>query len=318
MTSHGNSHEGGDDPRPASEAVAHAGLAVTMLVWGSQLPSLYVLLERWDAVTLSVFRYVIAVPVMVGLLWLREGLPPMPPRALWTRLAVLGTVGIGGINLFYTVGLAYSDPVTAIVIQSASPVVVTGVAWAWLRVPPGRGIGLALALAVAGGLLVRFSESGVRFRPDLRGGELLLVVGSACWAWYSLACQRWLAGMSQLRITAVTFLPGALFLVGVYAVTVALGLTRTSTVMLGADLALMAWVAVSATCVGVLLWHRGVSRLGLPTCALYLNTVPVVSVLIALAFGVVPTWLQILGGLLVLAGVAQAQLRRFAAARTRG
>jgi drug/metabolite transporter (DMT)-like permease len=179
-------------------------------------------------------------------------------------------------------------------------------------------MGLALALAVAGGLLVRFSGSGVGLRPDLRGGELLLVLGAGCWAWYSLACQRWLVGMSQLRITAVTFLPGTLFLALAYVAATGLGLTRTSTVRLAPDLALVTWAAVSASCAGVLLWHRGVSRLGLPMCALYLNTVPFVSVLVTIAFGVVPTWLQVLGGLFVVAGVLQAQLRRFAAARARG
>jgi drug/metabolite transporter (DMT)-like permease len=44
--------------------------------------------------------------------------------------------------------------------------------------------------------------------------------------------------------------------------------------------------------------------------ALYLNGVPVVSLLLTIAFGVVPTWLQLLGALLVVAGVLQAQLRR--------
>jgi drug/metabolite transporter (DMT)-like permease len=288
---------------------------VTVLVWGAQLPVLYLLLERWDAVTLAVARYVVAVPVVLGVLWLREGGAPGGPGTPWGRLALLGVIGIGAISLLHTGGLAYSDPVTAIVVQSASPVVATGVAWAWLRVRPGPGMGVALALAVAGALLVRLSGGAGGPDTRLRGGELLLLLGSGCWAWYSLACQRWLPGYSQLRITAVTFLPGAAFLALVYGVAAAAGLTRGSGAMLLADALLVVWMAVSATCLGVLLWHYGVSRLGLPMAALYLNAVPVVSVLLAIAFGVVPTWLQIVGGGLVVAGVLQAQLRRLAAAR---
>lgn len=283
---------------------------MTVVVWGAQLPIVYLLLERWDAVTLAAARYVMAVPLMLGLLWLREGWPREGPGAPWGRLVLLGIVGIGAISLFHTAGLAYSDPVTAIVVQSASPVVFTGVAWVWLRIRPGPGMGVALALAVAGALLVRLSGGGAGLAVGIRGGEILLLLGSGCWAWYSLACQRWLPGYSQLRITAITFLPGAAFLGVLYAVTAGAGLTRASDAMLLADALLVVWMAVSATCLGVLLWHFGVSRLGLPMAALYLNGVPVVSLLLTIAFGVVPTWLQLLGALLVVAGVLQAQLRR--------
>jgi drug/metabolite transporter (DMT)-like permease len=176
-------------------------------------------------------------------------------------------------------------------------------------------MGVALALAVAGGLLVRLSAGGAGLAAGFRGGEILLLLGSGCWAWYSLACQRWLPGYSQLRITAITFLPGAAFLALLDGAAAAAGLTRASSAMLLTDALLVAWMAVSAGCLGVVFWHFGVSRLGLPMAALYLNGAPVVSLLLAIAFGVVPTWLQLVGALLVVAGVLQAQLRRLTGSR---
>jgi drug/metabolite transporter (DMT)-like permease len=286
-----------------------------MLAWGSMIPILSVLLDRWDAFTISALRYTLAAPLMLLVVWVREGRPDMPPRDQWLRLGLLGGVGIAGLSTFLTVGIAYSHPVSAIVIQAAGPVLTTLVGWVMFRVPPPRGLGAALLLTFAGALLTTWpggatATTGLGFR----GGELLIVLGTVCWAWYSLACQRWLVGSSQLRITAVTFVPAAMMLLVVYGVTAALGATKAPTG--GPDLedgALIAWLAVSAACVGVLLWNYGVSRLGLGTASLYLNAIPVFAVLIALAFGVVPSGRQVLGGLLVLTGVAQAQWRTRAA-----
>jgi drug/metabolite transporter (DMT)-like permease len=139
----------------------------------------------------------------------------------------------------------------------------------------------------------------------------LIVLGSVCWAWYSLACQRWLAGWSQLRITAITFVPAALTLFLVSGLALVLGLGQLPAGgPVARDAVLIVWLAVSAACVGVLLWNLGVSRLGLATASLYLNAVPVFAVLIALGLGVVPTLTQMFGGLLVLAGVLWGQASR--------
>ena len=274
------------------------------------VPILYVLLERWDAFTLSALRYAVAIPIMLAVVWLREGAPGVPPRSLWTQLGLLGGIGIAGLSTFLTVGIAYSDPVSAIVVQAAGPIVTTLVGWVMFGVRPPRGMGVAFGLAFAGGLLTMWPAAAGPVWLGFRGGELLLVLGSVCWAWYSLACQRWLAGWSQLRITALTFVPAGAMLLVVYGIALALGVTRAPAGGLDVrDATLIVWVAVTAACLGVLLWNFGVSRLGLGTASLYLNAVPVFAVLIALGFGVAPTRLQILGGLLVLAGVAQAQWR---------
>jgi drug/metabolite transporter (DMT)-like permease len=272
------------------------------------LPALWVLLDRWDAYTISALRYAVAAPLMVAVVRLREGALGIPPRRQWPRLALLGGIGIAGLSTFLTVGIAHADPVSAIVLQASGPVVSVLVARAMLGIRAARGMGGAIALAVLGALLALWPRAGVAAGPRLRGGEALILLGSVCWAWYSLACQRWLAGLSQLRITALTFVPAAPVLAGIAGVAFALGAGRVPPGGLDArDAALLAWLVVAVACVGVVLWNAGVHRLGLPVASLYLNAVPVFSVLIALGLGVTPTPFQLLGGVLVLAGVVWGQ-----------
>jgi drug/metabolite transporter (DMT)-like permease len=58
----------------------------------------------------------------------------------------------------------------------------------------------------------------------------------------------------------------------------------------------------------VLLWNYGNSKVGVTIATLMINLAPIFSVLIAMAFGYLPTLLQIVGGTIVLAGVVWMQV----------
>jgi len=74
--------------------------------------------------------------------------------------------------------------------------------------------------------------------------------------------------------------------------------------------------ALLSTALSTVAWNIGVSRLGIAVGGLWQNTVPVFAVLISLAFfGVVPTGTQVLGGAVVLAGVAIMQWHSIRATR---
>src|SRR5262249_18010461 len=65
-------------------------------------------------------------------------------------------------------------------------------------------------------ILVTYDANGASGSFDLRGGEILILVTSACWAWYSRAAQSWLTHWSQLRISCITMVPGAVVSALVY------------------------------------------------------------------------------------------------------
>ncbi|MBI3708983.1 MAG: DMT family transporter [Proteobacteria bacterium] len=287
---------------------AHGRLAFAMLFWGAQVPALYVMLETWNVFWLSAARYVLASTLLIALLAWREGLPRLGPDA-WARVAVLGTVGIATLATLLTIGLSNSDPVTAIVLQTAGPVVATLIARFLYRAPLARGTFVALVLAVGGGLLTMWPKFKGAGGPGFRGGEILLLLGSFCWSWYSIACQRWLPGFSQLRITTLTLAAGAVVVVLILLVVEALGLVvAPPRPPDAASYALLVFMTVTSTCLGILLWHGGVRDLGLPTASLYLNLQPVIGVLVTVAVGVVPYWEQLAGGVLVILGILQLRL----------
>ncbi len=288
-----------------------------MVLWGQMLPGFVLLLTAWEPFALSATRYIIAAPAMLLVTRIMRGPLVLPPRSDWPKLSLLGFFGMGGLITFYTYGIAHSNPVTAIVVQSTSPLTYCAIAVLVYREPLPKGLGPALCLVIPGALLL----AGPALMGDplsFRGGEPLLICGSACWAWYSLQCHRWLPDYGELRITTWTMVAAMPFLIALFLLLWAMGLTAPPREVppLGLNLLLL-WLIFTSTCLGVMLWHGGVKRLGVATAGLYFNVSPLVAMAISAALGFVPTVWQLLGGALVLAGVLQLQMRRWLGARRR-
>jgi len=119
--------------------LANLGLLVVAFAWGSQIPALTVLFERWDPYFLAAARYVLALPLLLFLLrWLEPR--QFDLRGLASgRMWILGTA-LGLFVPLYTIGIAYSDPNTAAIIGSMGPVIAGVVAWVGFGLPIERAL----------------------------------------------------------------------------------------------------------------------------------------------------------------------------------
>lgn len=283
---------------------ANLGLVLTMLFWGTQLPFVAVLLTHYDPFQLAALRFVVAAPVLILAYRLlnRGERPPTPP--LW-RCLLLGC-GVAGFATLYTLGIRYSHPVTAAALIACSPLVAGFVAWLLHRVPPNRGLLMGGALAVLGGALASIDFSAAEL--GFRGGELLILMATVCWSWYSLTAQRWLVSYSQLGLTMYSNVSATLVLLLIYLLTLGSGLaTPGIRPPSGLEILMFLSISLGSLCIGTVFWNRGVRQVGVVVASMYLNLIPVIAVLVAMGFGVRPRTEQLLGGALVLAGVSLAQ-----------
>jgi drug/metabolite transporter (DMT)-like permease len=138
------------------------------------------------------------------------------------------------------------------------------------------------------------------------------------WSWYSLAAQRWLQGWSQLRITTTTLGPGVVMIVLFYLLAGLLGDARLlpAPVRGVGDVGLVLWIGIGGITFAMMFWNYGVQRLGLVIASLFINLMPIITILVLALMGQAPTWLQLAGTALVLLGLLQAQLRALPARRT--
>jgi drug/metabolite transporter (DMT)-like permease len=289
--------------------IGYFGLGLLALLWGTMVPTVAHLLQRWDPYFLSAFRYIGALPVMWAALALLERRQPAQGRADW-RIWPLGIIGIGCYATLYTIGVYHCHPVTAAILSATSPAVAAIVDRIVWGIPVDRRMLPAIALAIVGGALatVHLGEGGMF---DFRGGEILMVTAFACWSWYSTAAQRWCRGWSQLRITTATMTTGGVGLAVIFAIAVFAGAADfpPSAPRSLWDVLILGWMTIVLVALGVYLWNFGVKRTGVVVASLYLNLVPIVSIAIFAAAGTPPSVMQIVGGVLVIAGIVMSELQ---------
>jgi drug/metabolite transporter (DMT)-like permease len=294
----------------------NAGMVFMALLWGTMIPALVVLLPLWDPFFLAAARYLVALPLFVVLLLIVQGGRLLTPGLPYWRLLCLGLFGYGIFSPLFTLGVHYCHPATAAILVSAAPVLGALVGRAGFGIPFDLRLLPSIALTVAGAIVATYDpvQGGLAFT----GGEPLILIAMTMWNWYSLAAQRWLAGMNQLRITGLTLIPGAVMIGIFYLIAGALGFADLPPAPPReiSDVLLVVWMACGCLFGGIVLWNHGVRQFGIVIPSLYMNLVPVVAVLLSAAIGHPPTYWHLAGGALVVVGIALSYLRRRPAAPT--
>ncbi len=266
---------------------------------------------RWDALTLGVLRYMLALPLVFLIATGSNGWRPPPLRpegAPLLRIVALGCFGLSGFAVLYIVALSFMDPGTAAVIAAMSPVT-SGLVALFYGERPTRRLLVAVALSVVGASLAAldFDSEGQLFK--FRGGELIFLFAQALWAWYSLGCRRVMPNTKPPLITFATMVPGALFLLAIWLTTEGLGvLPPLPQEVPTSDYYFIAFLGFGGAALAIVFWNIGVAGIGLLASSLHMNLIPLIVVLTAYALGIEPRWEQIVGGAIVITGVVQVQL----------
>jgi drug/metabolite transporter (DMT)-like permease len=292
-------------PAVKQAIAANLGFLVMVTIWGAMFPALERILQTWDVFSATAGRHTLAVIALLIVLSVRERRIPVHRKLPWGRLLLLGFFGMSVTSLLTTLAVHFSSGVSAAITSATNPITSAVIARLLHRVPLLPGIVIGSVLSTAGGLIsiLGGDSAGV----ELRGGELLLVVANILWTWYSMMAQRWLAAYSQLHISGLTALTGLLGLYAMIAVAGVSGMADFHVDLSPEPVMLLLFSGAISVAVGNSLWHFGVSRVGVTIAAMYNNLIPIVAVVIAFWAGIKPTGAQLVGAVVIIAGVLYAQ-----------
>jgi drug/metabolite transporter (DMT)-like permease len=221
-------------------------------------------------------------------------------------ITAYGVIAVAGCQLAYFNAVQTLSPGVALMLEYLAPVLLVG--WMWLRhgKRPNRWTAVGVLLSLAGLALVLNLASGMTLAPAGLMWGLLAAVGLAC---YFVLSDKGEAGLSPLVMAAGGLTTGtlALLVLGVVGV---MPLRATNAPVTVGGMA-MSWVypAVAlilvATVTAYLAGIVAVRRLG-PTIASFVGLTEVMFAVLWtwLLLADLPTGSQLLGGLLILAGVA--------------
>lgn len=289
---------------------AFAAMVFVGASWGANVPVSKVMLEYFDVIPMSAIRTASGALILGLLVVLIEGVRSLRIDVGIRRFALLGLM-MGGFFVLYTLGIQFSNPISAAAVQVAGPLVSA----ATVRVVTGArfdpGFATALGLTLLGGAILVSGSVLSAGSMTLGGGEFVVLASNALWTLYSLKAQSWFDRASQLHRTYVASLSAMGWTVLLSLVLVGLDWARSPFTVTDAWVwSQLLAVAVFASALGGYFWNVGASRLGVAIASLWVNLVPFFAVLWSIAYGFMPNAYQILGGLVALSGVVYMQWRK--------
>lgn len=289
---------------------AFAAMVFVGLSWGTNVPVSKVMLLHFDVLPMLAVRTLTAVATLAMVLVLAEGVGSLRIEVGLKRFLLIGLM-MSGFFVIFTIGIRFSNPISAAAVQVAGPLV----AAATVRLVTGMrfdpGFGVALALTLSGGAILAAGSLFGQGALTLGGGEIIVLASNALWTIYSLKAQAWFDRASQLHRAYVASLSALGWMVPLSLALVAMGWARSPFVVTD----VWVWtqlllVAVFASAMGAYFWNIGASRLGVAIASLWVNLVPFFAVLWSMAYGFMPNVYQIVGGLVALSGVVYMQWRK--------
>ncbi len=271
-------------------------LVLANLFWAGNFIFGALVVTQISPISLTFTRWLCASLFLVPLAWFIERVPWRRALAEWRLHALQSALGLVAFTLLIYWGLGYTTPVSAAVISATNPAMIALAAALFLgnKLGPSRILGLVLSFAgvlvvLSGGTISRIIETG--FNP----GDLLIVAAVVVWTAYSLVGRRLIT--PPVTATAVQAL---------FAIVLMLPFVAVSGVQLPTDAAGvtgLAYIIVFPSVAAYALWNSGARSIGPARAGIFLNLLPVFTVLISVLLGAQLSPAHIAGGALVLAGV---------------
>jgi drug/metabolite transporter (DMT)-like permease len=280
--------------------LAELGVLVVMAFWAGNFIVVKGAIGILPPVGFTFLRYVVAAVTLLLLLRWREGSFRLP-RGDTLKIAVLGMVGFGCYQILWTVALDSIPAGDSALLIAATPVMTALLAVALGVDAPNAAKLIGALISFVGVAMVIAAGQGLDLGASL-GGDLLTLAAALCWAIYTTVAAGMLRRHSPLVATTWAIVAGAIFIAPV-------GIGQLATADLSGFglpvvLAILYSGTLAAGFANVIIF-QGVKLLGPTRVTSLQSLVPALAVVLAAVFlGEELRPIQIVGGIVILAGVA--------------
>lgn len=290
-------------PRAVSRGGLVAALALVgaTLFWAGNYLVGAVAVEHIPPLDLVFWRWGIALPPLLLLAHFLERPDWGEVLAAWRWMVALALTGMLGYPVLVYAALEHTDPFSAALINAVNPALIALVAAFALRERLTALVVLGVAVALVGALVViSRGDPALLFGGGFGKGEALILLAIVSWTAYTVIGR---AGQVVVRVPPVTAIAvqSGITVAVVAPFTVVSGgpVLPTTPDVVGAVL----FLAVFPSVLAYLLWNRALADLPAGGAGVFLNLITVFVGAFTILAGEPYSAAQIIGGLIVIAGV---------------
>lgn len=264
------------------------------ILWGANFNLAKPVLAEMSPYLAGASRYVIAAVVMILIARLKHATIPLRE---WKAYLTLGIVGVFGFNLFFFLGMQHSSAINGALIMALNPLLTAILGYFILGDRPSRRQWMAFPIGIAGVAIVVLG-GGAQW--TIATGDLYILIASLNWALYNVLVKK----MMPKQVSGIASTAG-IMTVGALALSVVAVWQGSTLSMLSphAGLALMT-MALGGGVLAYLFWNASIKHLGPAKAAIFMNLIPVTTMVIAAVEQVPPTHAQLFGAVLVISAVS--------------
>jgi len=263
------------------------------IFWGANFNLARPVIAEMGPYVAGASRYVLAAAVMVLIAQMRK---EAIPAQHWKAYLTLGVVGVFGFNLFFFLGMETSSAINGALIMALNPLLTAVLGYVILRDKPSKQQLLAFPIGISGVAIVVLG-AGAQLKVAV--GDIYILIASLNWALYNVLVKK----MMPKQVGGIANTAG-IMTVGAMALSIAAIMHGDHVVVptLHAGAALLT-MSLGGGVLAYLFWNASISHLGPSKAAIFMNLVPVTTMVIAAFEHVPPNHAQLLGAMLVISAV---------------
>ena len=288
---------------------AHAAMVLTALIWGASFTLMKLALREISPLEMTLLRYPIAAFGFAAVLLICRGSLPSIPKCDWVRTLAAALTGIVGYGVVVSIGLQNSASSITGLINTIVPVFTLILSYFFLGERLTRNKLFGIIIALCGVILIVVRGSGdADFTIASIIGPILVTTAMFSWSIYSVLAKPLLADYPAISFTALMMILGTILMSPAAMVIDWSNLPHVSPIVWIAA----AFAGIGSTLIGQLLWNYSLTILDASQVSVYMYLVPVTTLISAiLLLGEVVTVYFVLGGALIVVGVALTQTSSF-------
>ncbi|MEL7654467.1 MAG: DMT family transporter [Bacillota bacterium] len=275
----------------------YIALFAAVFIWSSAFIATKFALTGLAPITLSAIRILIAFTALLPLAWKRG----FRFKNLFTKNSFLyGIYGYGGNLVLLSLGLTSCTANISAIIHGLFPVFMIILGYTMLKEAVTRNKVLGIIFSVVGVVIASIGDLSQNSETTLFG-ILLVTISVLTWAYYSVFAKKTAVGMDTFVLSEICF--GTGFLCVLPFALIEQLFTDISMPAPGALFSLF-YLGIMSGAVGILLWNYGMKKVDSTVSGIYFNLMPVIGLFFAILTHERIAFLQVLGCILILAGVA--------------
>jgi drug/metabolite transporter (DMT)-like permease len=283
-----------------NEILAYLCLIGAVSLWGGNWVAVRFVVQEIPPLVVVTARTVLSAMILLLIMNLRKD--PRPSFKEYKFYAFLGLVGLFGFNYCQFFGLKFTTATNGSLINAITPMLVILFSHLLIkeRLNFVQVLGALISFFGVGWIVTRGSWTLVS-SLEFNIGDLLMFIGSVCWAIYTIYSKKPTLQYSAVSVTAFSSVFAAFYFLP-------FGIAQYQAEPLAAP---PSWQVIMAGCFivtvavcGIIAWNKGISMIGPSKGSIFMNLMPIFTVIFAFLILKEPISLhQLLGGVFVLIGV---------------